>query len=98
MGFLPALQSVQGSALPRGLTSSLMRILSSCRSCLLPGMWKTLCFAIKNCFSCFEYELLELEMPWVFMVEADGWRMLWKTQCIDCLCREAMSFEMMHLP
>lgn len=30
MGFLPALQPVQGSAFPRGLTSLLMRILNSC--------------------------------------------------------------------
>lgn len=30
MGFLPALQPVQGSAFPQGLMSLLMRILSSC--------------------------------------------------------------------
>lgn len=57
-------------------------------SCLLPGLWKTLCFAIENGFGCFEYELLELEIPWVLMEEADGWKMLRKMQCIYCLAEK----------
>lgn len=81
MGFLPSLQTVQGCAflrecLPHEFTDENIEQLQ--HPLCFQGCGKTLCFAMENRFGCFEYELLELEMPWVLMEEADGCRVLWK--------------------
>lgn len=88
MGFLPALQPVQDSAFLRGLKSLLMGILSSCSFLSASRAMEDTVLCHRKCFGCFEYDLLELEVPWVFMEEADGWRGVWKMQSIDCLAEK----------